>query len=179
MIIVLAMHGAPPNDLPNGDLHQLVSLHMQLEREGISGPERREMENRYAELDARVRNWPRTSQNDPFYAASQVMRARLSEETGLEVLVGFNEFCAPSLEQTLNQAVSRGAGKVIVVTPMLTPGGDHAEKDIPAAVEKAKKRHKNVEFVYAWPFEIGRVAKFLAQQIKSYEGKLCPDHGKI
>ncbi len=170
MIIVLAMHGAPPNDLPRRELHQLVSLHMQLASKEIPGPERRKMESRYAELDAIVRTWPRTERNDPFYAGAQVMGTRLSEETGLEVLVGFNEFCAPSLDQTLNQAASRGADKVIVVTPMLTPGGDHAEKDIPAAVEKAKKRHKNVDFVYAWPFEIGRVAKFLAQQVKSCEG---------
>ncbi len=169
MIIVLAMHGAPPNDLPNREIGELVGLHMQLEGKGIPGPERAEMEKRYAELDTKVRTWPRTEHNDPFHAASQVLRTRLSEETGLEVLVGFNEFCAQSLDQTLNQAVLQGADKVVVLTPMMTPGGDHAEKDIPAAIEKAKKRHKKVDFVYAWPFETGQVAQFLARQVQRFE----------
>ncbi len=168
MIIVLAMHGAPPNDLPSREIGELVGLHMQLEGKGIHGPERAEMEKRYAELDTKVRTWPRTEHNDPFHTASQVLRTRLSEKTGHEVLVGFNEFCAPSLDQTLNQAVFQGAGKVVVLTPMMTPGGDHAGKDIPAAVEKAKIRHKNVEFVYAWPFETGQVAQFLAEQVKRF-----------
>ena len=32
-------------------------------------------------------------------------------------------------------------GKVLVVTPMMTRGGEHVEREIPAAVARARRRH--------------------------------------
>ena len=68
-----------------------------------------------------------------------------------EVVVGFNEFCAPDLAQALDEAAARGAGQVVVTTPMMTTGGEHAEQDIPAAIDQAPARHPQVTFDYAWP----------------------------
>ena len=75
------------------------------------------------------------------------------------MIVGFNEFCAPSLEETLDQAVLCGADRIVVVTPMMTPGGEHAEE-----------RHPKIAFAYAWPFEVNDVARFLAMQIEQIPG---------
>ncbi|MGD0329514.1 MAG: CbiX/SirB N-terminal domain-containing protein [Nitrososphaeria archaeon] len=112
-----------------------------------------------------MRAWPRTAQNDPFYVGSQELAAHLSEATGCEVILGFNEFCAPSLDDALSRAVARGAEKVIVVTPMMTRGGEHAEVDIPAAVKTAQAQHPEIPITYAWPFRVSEVASFLAAQI--------------
>lgn len=165
-IIVLAMHGTPPNDFPRQELSEFFSLRPGLAR--ASGAEREVLEKRHAELDSRVRSWPRTAHNDPFYAASQEMAAHLSQVTGQEVVLGFNEFCAPSLEQAVDLAVERGAQRVVVMTPMMTRGGEHAEKDIPAVIQAAQARHAGVSFVYAWPFAALDVAHFLASQISRF-----------
>jgi sirohydrochlorin cobaltochelatase len=92
--------------------------------------------------------------------------AQLQRMTGLPVTVGFNEFCAPSLDQALEDAVRAGAEKVVVVTPMMTRGGEHAERDIPAAIERVQKGHAEVSIVYAWPFDPEAVAGFLAQRVR-------------
>ncbi len=162
-VIVLAMHGVPPNDFPERETAELFSL--QTRAKGASGVERLALERRHQELEAKMRAWPRTAQNDPFYIASQELATHLSEATGCEVIVGFNEFCAPSLDDTLSKATERGTDKVIVVTPMMTRGGEHAEVDIPRAVEAAQARNPKIPIIYAWPFRVSDVASFLATQI--------------
>jgi sirohydrochlorin cobaltochelatase len=81
--------------------------------------------------------------------------------------VGYNEFRVPSLDEALDQAAERGAGRVIVVTPMMPPGGEHAEEDIPAATGRAEERHPMATFAYAWPFRVEDVARLLATQVDS------------
>ena len=162
-IIVLVMHGVPPNNFPERELAELFSLHVQVK--GVAGVERVALERRYLELDAKMRAWPRTAKNDPFYAGSQELAAHLSEATGCEVILGFNEFCAPSLDDALSHAIARKAEKVIVVTPMMTRGGEHAEVDISAAVKTAQAQHPEIPIMYAWPFRVSDVASFLAAQI--------------
>ena len=165
-VIVLAMHGMPPNDFPRPEIAELFGLHVRLEH--VAGPERATLERRYAELDARVRAWPRTAENDPFYAGSHELAEQLSQATGYEVIVGFNEFCAPSLDEALDQAIARGAERVIVITPMMTRGGEHSEVDIPAAIRRAQKRHPEATILYVWPFGVFEVAAFLATQVERH-----------
>lgn len=164
-VIVLAMHGAPPNDFPRDETRELFSLHQRLAQPEVPG--REELQKRHDELEAKMRAWPRTAENDPFYAGSMALAAELGSQSGTHVIVGFNEFCGPSLDEALDQAAESGAGRVAVITPMLTRGGEHAEKDIPSAVEVARKRHPGVEFDYLWPFELSEVAQFLAAQVRA------------
>lgn len=166
-IIVLAMHGAPPRDYPPHETGELFSLHGRLERS--AGSERIALVQRHAELAARMRDWPRTPANDPYWAASLELAAQLASAAGREVLVGFNEFCAPSLDEALDQAAARRPEWVVVVTPMMTRGGEHSEVDIPAAIRRAEGRHAGVTFDYAWPFDVVEIAAFLAQQIARHE----------
>jgi len=160
-ILVLAMHGSPPNDFPRQELGEFFGLHGGLEH-GV-GPRRQEMERRHDELHAKMRAWPRTAQNDPFWAASVELAQELAEVTGLEVLVGFGEFCGPGLDEALDQAAAK-SDRIVVVTPMMTRGGEHAEQDIPAAMRRAQERHPGRTFVYAWPFPVSEIAQFLATQ---------------
>ena len=165
-IVVLAMHGAPPRDFPSAEMAEFFGLHARVEAGGhgmAPGPMLR-----YQDLEKRLRGWPRTLDNDPFHAASMDLAARLRRETGLEVIVGFNEFCGPSLDEALAAASASGAGRVIVVTPMLTRGGEHAERDIPAAISRARAVHPGVEFAYAWPFEDAAVLRLLAEQVRTF-----------
>ncbi len=80
IVVVLAMHGEPPNDFPKDEFARFFALHARLHyAEG--GDE--DLHHRYAALDAKIRGWPRTAENDPFYAASQQMAEQLRVTTGL------------------------------------------------------------------------------------------------
>jgi sirohydrochlorin cobaltochelatase len=165
--IVLAMHGAPPNDFPRPELAEFFALHARIEQAGPGGlpqtDEWFEVEDRHRKLDAKMRSWPRSAANDPFHAGSVAIAQALATTAGMTVVLGFNEFCAPTIPQALDTAALE-ARRVIVVTPMLTPGGEHAGTEIPAEIERARVRHRRTEFLYAWPFEPADVAEFLAAQ---------------
>ncbi len=163
MIIVLAMHGMPPKDFPEKEKMEFMRLHSQHARPGALTAEQMK---RHAELDVQMRAWPRTETNDAFHAASCRIAAEMKKINGVEVLVAFNEFCAPGVPETLDKAAGLKQGEVVVATPMLTRGGSHAELEIPADIEKARQRHPGVQFRYAWPFDSAFVAKFLSEQIQ-------------
>lgn len=164
--IVLAMHGVPPEGYPIDEITEIFRLHSQLEHMPVSKDH--PMSRRYIELDYKIRSYPRTNENDPYWASAHRLAEKLREETGIEVQVGFNEFCNPTIDDAIGQLVSTGLRKIIVVTPMMTPGGEHSEVDIPEAIERAKKEYPEIAIVYAWPFNLQEVAKFLKAQIESY-----------
>lgn len=163
--IVLVMHGAPPRDFPRQDTAEFFSLGSRLRQAG--GPERAAMERRHAELDAKMRSWPRTPENDPFYTASVEMAHQLEKANGAPVIVAFGEFCAPTTRDALDEAATR-ASEVVVITPMMTRGGEHSEAEIPAEVRRASERHPDVKFSYVWPFASSEVAAFLSSQIDQF-----------
>lgn len=160
------MHGMPPADFPREELAEFFRLHSMVH----SGPggAREDHLRRYAFLEDRMRRWPRNEHNDPFHGASCQLAEHLSRESGYEVVVGYNEFCAPTLDEALESAAGKGTGRIIVVTPMMTRGGDHAERDIPAVIDRFRRLHPGVDVVYAWPFDETRVARFLADHISAF-----------
>ena len=166
LIVVLAMHGVPPNDLPQREIAEYFSLHSQMEHAPTGSQPA--SEQRYRELDTKVRTWTRTEANDPYFAASQQIAVALSTTTGYQVIVGFNEFCNPDLDEAIDQAVAQGAEKIVVITPMMTSGGEHSEVDIPAAIQRAEALHPGIPIHYAWPFQVSEVAQFLAANIARF-----------
>jgi sirohydrochlorin cobaltochelatase len=165
--IVLAMHGVPPKDFPRNEMVELFGLHAKLEHP-VGVPDHEELHRRHHELDEKMRTWPRTRENDPYHAASHDLAHHLREETGLQVYVGFNEFCDPNIVDAIDLAVGAGVNRVLVLTTMMTAGGEHSERDIPTAIERAKKHHPDVAIEYAWPFMLPDVAKFLAAHISHF-----------
>jgi sirohydrochlorin cobaltochelatase len=164
-ILVLAMHGAPPTDYPREELSEFFGLHARREHAGKLNPPA--LEARYAELEKKMRSWPRTAENDPFYAGSKALADSLEAASGYQVLLGFNEFCAPSLGEALDQAAA-GTDRVVVITPMMTRGGEHSEVEIPQEVSAARSRHPGVAFHYIWPLDLDEVASFLSAQIEHF-----------
>lgn len=165
-VIVLAMHGAPPLDFPGSEMVEFMRLQSQLGHNQGRVADAEKL--RYKQLEAKMRAWPRTGQNDPFYAGSQELARHLREESGLEVVVGFNEFCAPTLDEAFDRAAAREAGKIIVLTPMMTRGGEHSAVDIPEAIRRAQQKFPTQKIVYAWPFATEEIARFLASQIARF-----------
>jgi|GEM_PF-3337062 len=93
--IVLAMHGAPPKDFPRRELGEFFGLSHQLGHSG--GQDHAALQDRHRELETMMRAWPRTEANDPYHAAAFRLAEQLRLATADEVVVGFNEFCGPTL----------------------------------------------------------------------------------
>jgi len=164
-VIVLAMHGVPPSDFPRQELGEFFALHARFDHAAMTEDPGC---TRYGELERKIRGWPRTPDNDRYHAASLELARELSRASGCDVVVGFNEFCAPGLDEALDRAAASGAKSVLVVTPMMTGGGEHSERDIPAAVGRARERHPGRRIIYAWPFPVDDVAAFLAAQVARF-----------
>lgn len=167
-ILVLAMHGSPPLDFPAGELSEFFGLHMSLESGAVPAERRAAMEARHSALEEKVVRWPRDGMNDKFLTATIELAEALQRASGLEVIYGFNEFCAPTLAEALDGAAASGARRAMVVTPMMTRGGGHSEHDIPESIELARGRHPGMEYIFAWPFPTDRVAVLLASQAASF-----------
>ncbi|MFQ5580427.1 MAG: sirohydrochlorin chelatase [Nitrospiria bacterium] len=170
--IVLAMHGTPPLDFPSEEKSTFFSLRARLKHPPADNSE---LKRRLKALDLKMRRWPRTAENDPFYTGSHSLAGHLGEETGWNVIVGFNEFCSPDIDEALDQAVVASPEKVIILTPMMTQGGSHSKGDIPGAIQRAREKYPTTDFIYAWPFPTKDVAHFLAKQIAHFFEKPNPD----
>lgn len=164
--IILAVHGSPPKDFPKKELGEFFMLHARNEAKGIL---KKEEVERFSELEEKMRDWKRSPQNDPFYTACLEIAANLEKELLQPVFVGFNEFCAPSIANIIEDVIEQGAEKILVISPMMTRGGEHAEKDIPQIIEGVKKKHPQVKLLYAYPFLSKDIARFLASQARNFD----------
>jgi sirohydrochlorin cobaltochelatase len=160
------MHGMPPKDFPQQDLREFFALYGKAESapNSLSDAQRQ----KYLQLHEKMRNWPRNPENDPFHAAAAELGSLLKRELSCPIYVAFNEFCSPSIDEAIASAAARDYARILIVTPMLTRGGDHAEVEIPSAVDGARKRFPNTHFIYCWPFDSHDIANFLATQIRRF-----------
>jgi sirohydrochlorin cobaltochelatase len=165
-VVVLAAHGAPPTDYPR----IRVGLLMLLEYSpGVIHrlPFVRAWRGR---LRREVAGWPRTRATDPYKAAVDDLAAGISSRLGVPVLPGYNEFCGPTVEEAIEQAVAGGAETLLVVPTMLLRGNTHTESEIQRAVTEAGRRHPTLDVEYAWPFSPdGMVSFFVGQLLERRE----------
>jgi sirohydrochlorin cobaltochelatase len=158
--VILVGHGASAKDCPRELVMRWKALEAQRHRTG-GKPSPEEME-----LDLRIRRWPRTAQNDPYKTGLESLAEHL--RTGLNgtaLAVAYNEFCFPSLEEAVEDMTAGGMTEISVIPTMMTPGGVHSEVEIPAILEKLRKRHPAAKIHYAWPFDLSRVAQLLTDHL--------------
>jgi sirohydrochlorin cobaltochelatase len=123
-------------------------------------------EGRAAELDAKIRGWPRHEGNDPYKAGLERLAASLKPLIPTELFaIGYNEFCRPTIAEAIAKVIGQGATRVVVLPTMMTPGGVHSERDIPRALEEVRQAHPGVTIDYLWPFDLASVAALLASHV--------------
>jgi sirohydrochlorin cobaltochelatase len=161
--IVLVGHGGIPKDCPQELVTKLKRLESQ-RRAAKTAPSDEERE-----LDHTIRRWPRTAESDPYCAGleavASVLRAKLD---GSLFALAYNEYCAPTLEESVEGLIKKGATHITVITTMFTPGGSHSEIEIPETLDRLKRLHPTVTLTYAWPYDLELVASFLEAQVKRY-----------
>ena len=161
--VILVGHGGIPKGCPQDIVTKLKRLEAQ--RRAANQPASAEE----MELDTKIRQWPRTPETDPYQAGLEAVAAQLRATLG-DVLfaVAYNEFCAPTLEESVGHLVKKGATHIIVITTMFTPGGSHSEVEIPEILDHLRPQYPGVELRYAWPFDLNLVANTLAEQVRRF-----------
>lgn len=161
--VILVGHGGIPKGCPQELITKLKRLEAQ-RRAAKLPPTAEELE-----LDAEIRQWPRTAETDPYQAGLERVAARLQAQLdGVLFGIAFNEFCAPTLEESVEALIEQGATHITVTTTMFTPGGSHSEIEIPEILDHLRPQHPGVEIRYAWPFDLELVANTLAEQVKRF-----------
>ena len=159
--VVLIGHGGSASDTPRALVAELKRLESERQSRKELAPSARE-----AELDKQVREWPRTPETDPYkYGVEAIARALAPKLDGRRLVIAYNEFCAPSVEDAIEGLIGEGCERVLLISTMFTRGGIHAEFEIPAVVLKTREKHPQVAVAYAWPFEPGFIADFLVAQL--------------
>ena len=57
---------------------------------------------------------------------------------------------------------------------MITPGGSHSEREIPEEVEALHLKYPNVNFQYAWPYDLDIFSNLLADHIINFNKTPSP-----
>jgi len=160
--VVLVGHGGLPKDCPQELVGRLKSL--QAQRKAAGTP----MSSEERHLDHRIRRWLRTAATDPYQSGLEAVAERLKPHLdGQLFALAYNEFCAPTLEESVEELIQKGATHITVATTMFTPGGSHSEIEIPEILEHLRVQYPGVTFRYAWPYDLEMVASLLAAQLKA------------
>jgi sirohydrochlorin cobaltochelatase len=161
--IVLVGHGGVPKDCPHDLIRKLKQFEAQRRAAG------RPMSPEERELDQKIRRWPRTPQTDPYKEGLEALATQLRPLlNGDRLAIAYNEFCAPALEEAVEELIREGTKDITVVSSMFTAGGSHAEIEIPETVNKLKRAHPNTTIRYAWPFDKQLVAGMLAAHLNRF-----------
>ena len=160
VVMVLVGHGSPPKDVDREKLARYIELEQRIEAGDMSVMDEFEM------LDREIRGYPRNAENDPYWH-NLTLLARRIEEMGVfrRVYIAFNEFCAPSVEDAIHTALKENPdARIVVVSTMMMPGGEHSDRDIPEKVERAKRMYPHRKIIYAWPYPMEVLAEIFIDQ---------------
>ncbi len=162
--IVLVGHGGVPKDCPHDLIRKLKQLEAQRRAAG------KPMSPEEHAIDQRIRRWPRTPQNDTYKGGLEVLANQLRPLlNGDRLAIAYNEFCAPTLGEAVEELIKEGTKDITVVSSMFTAGGSHAEIEIPEEVAALKQAHPTATIRYAWPFDQQLVAGMLATHLKNFQ----------
>src|SRR5512144_2530163 len=145
--VVLVGHGGVPRDYPRERLTQLRGLEARrrVTREPPSPEE--------VALETELRQWPRTPATDPYQAGLKSLAAHLRPLLEpARLVLAYNEFCAPTVAEAVRALATEGVTDIVAVPSMSTPGGVHAEIDIPETLDALRTQFPQLSVRYAWPF---------------------------
>jgi len=164
--VVLIGHGGVPRDYPRQRLGQLHALEKRRRSSGAP-PSQEE-----AALEHELRHWPRTPANDPYQAGLKSLAAHLRPRLEpARLVLAYNEFCAPTVAEAIHALAAAGVTDIMAVPSMFTPGGVHAEIEIPATISALRAELPHLRLHYAWPFAGEHLAAFLAEHLSRFDSQ--------
>jgi sirohydrochlorin cobaltochelatase len=164
--VVLIGHGGVPRDYPRERLMQLRALETRRRARGAP-PSQEEVA-----LERELRHWPRTPANDPYAAGLESLAAHLRPRLEpARLVLAYNEFCAPTVAEAIRTLVAEGINDVVAVPSMFTPGGVHAEIEIPETISALRAELPHLRLHYAWPFAGEHLASFFVEHLRQFDGR--------
>ena len=164
--VVLVGHGGVPRDYPRERLTQLRGL--EARRRLTKAPPSPEE----VALEAELRQWPRTRATDPYQAGLKSLAAHLRPLLEpARLVLAYNEFCAPTVAEAVRALATEGVTDIVAVPSMFTPGGVHAEIDIPETLDALRTQFPQLSVRYAWPFAGEHLASFFVEHLRRFESK--------
>ncbi len=160
--ILFIGHGGIPKDYDYAKVKRLKEL--ERTRSRLRSP----MSEEEKQIDAEIRHWPRTAENDPFKAGFEDIVRALQSKRNEAIFTAYNEFCTPSIEEAIEKLAQDGIKEIVLLTSMFTRGGIHSDGEIPEIVEKLRPKFPHLRLNYAWPFDSDLVAQFLSKQIDNF-----------
>ena len=162
--VILVGHGGVPKDCPQEWIRRLKQMEGQRRASGQAAS------SEELELDGKIRQWPRTPENDTYKAGLESLGQELKPLLqDARLVLAYNEFCAPSLKEAVEQLVGEGIQSITVVPSMFTPGGSHSQVEIPESIEELRSEYPQVTLQYAWPFDLGSLATLLAGHLQKFQ----------
>ena len=169
LAVILIGHGGLPSDIPKEVVEDFKKVHKHRIQTGTP------ITSKEKELESAIRNWTRSPATDPYKYGLEKLAAHLAPQLEDYILMtAYNEFCYPSIEQAADVLAEKGVTQVILVTTMITPGGSHSEKEIPEEVEALRLKYPNVNYQYAWPYDLGIFSNLLADHIINFNKTPSP-----
>jgi sirohydrochlorin cobaltochelatase len=164
--VILIGHGGLPSDIPKQVVEDFMKVHKQRIR--MKTPITSQEKN----LESIIRNWERTPESDPYKSGLEKLAAHLAPKLEHCILkTAYNEFCFPSIEQAADQLAEENVKEVILITTMITPGGSHSESEIPEEVDALRLKYPNMNFQYAWPYDLDIFSNLLSDHIINFSKK--------
>ena len=164
--VILIGHGGLPSDIPKELVEDFMKVHKQRVR--MKTP----ITSKEKDLESIIRNWERTPESDPYKYGLEKLAAHLTPRLEDYILkTAYNEFCFPSIEQAADQLADENVTEVILITTMITPGGSHSEMEIPEEVDALRLKYPNMNFQYAWPYDLDIFSNLLSDHIINFSKK--------
>ncbi len=103
--------------------------------------------------------------------AARLLHPLLHPDCGQDcVQVAYLQFAQPEITEAIDQAVARGA-KRIILHPFFLSAGIHVSRDIPELIAAAGKLYPQVEFIYTEPLGIHqKLAEVVRERIMAARG---------
>jgi len=162
--VVLIGHGGLPKDIPSDVVEKFMRLHKSRVKNG-GDPSDQEIE-----LDNTIRRWNRTPETDPYKSGLENLASHMEKFLKeFTIKTAYNEFCYPTIQEVIGELVEEKFSKIVLITTMITRGGSHSEREIPEELEAMRKKYKDIDIQYAWPFDMDTFALFLSSHVKMFD----------
>jgi len=171
--VILIGHGGLPSDIPSEVVEKFMRLHKSRVKTGG------EASAQEIEHDNTIRRWSRTPETDPYKSGLENLASHMQKFLkDFTIKTAYNEFCYPTIEEAIKELIEEKVSKIILITTMITRGGSHSEREIPEELEVLRKKYKDIDIQYAWPFDMDTFALFLSDHVKSFNPLSMTTNGR-
>lgn len=160
--IIFIGHGSVPYDFTQEKLKRYFLLRSKKMKNEMNDEEGKEFLN----LERELNYFERNKVNDPHYFFHKKLKDEIEKELNIKTIFAFNKFCAPGLEEVIEEIVKNENNSEIYVVPTMFTGGRHTDEEIKEDIEKIKRKFKDLRINYLYPFKFEYIKELFKKHIE-------------